>query len=387
MKRRRLALTVALGLAAASWGGTKAIRAGDDAKPAAPAAGRRVDEAIESSLDWLAREQRPDGSWGADDASTDSGADDVSATSLALLACFNAGYSHRSEGRFGRVVGQAIKWLRSRQDDDGLFRPRDRVGSRRHDALATVALVESYGMTGAEIHRAITQRALDALATTDAAKPPASASDGPSLDAFGWAVSALAMARGIVRSETKAGKEATLRVDDRAFAPARAWLDAADTARARDPSAIATRILVRASIGYGKADLDALRRDVLGLAAHPVPTRAEDDLPGRVAAIAQIGANYALSGEREAWYPRGRAWQRAALRDGADAGGLRGSYDERGPLATRTGRVEATAYGYLAQWPFCTAYLPRFPGTEPAPEPETAPAPPSGMEAGMAPEK
>ena len=118
-----------------------------------------------------------------------------------------------------------------------------------------------------------------------------------------------------------------------------------------------------------------------------MPTRAEDDLPGRVAAITQLGANYALSAGLEAWFPRGQAWHRAARRAGADAGGLRGSYDERGPLATRTGRVEATAYGCLAEWPSCTAYLPRYPGTEPAPEPDAAPAPPSGMEAGAAPAK
>ncbi len=387
MKRRRYALAVTLGLVVASGGGAREVAAGDDAKPAAPAAGRRVDEAIDSSLAWFAREQRPDGSWGADDAPAESGADDVSATSLVLLAFLNDGYTQRSEGPFGRLVREAIKWLLGRQDEDGRFLPRDRPASRRHDALATLALVEAYDRTAAEFLRPRTQRALDGLATSDATKPPASATDGPALDTFGCAVRALATARRIQRFETSAGRTATLRVEDRTLAPARVWLDAAETAKPRDPPFVATRILVRVSLGHGQADLDALRRDVLLLAAHPVPTQAEADLPGRVAAIARLGSLYVTSAERDQWYLRGQAWQRVALREAADAGGLRGSYDERGPLATRTGRVEATAYGHLAVPPYCTAYLPRLLETEPPSAPEPAPGPSSGTDAGMEPAK
>ncbi len=371
----RAVLCAALVLVTAACGGS------GDAQPAEakkPSAGRRIDEAIDGPLRWLKDNQRADGSWSAEDAPAGSLSDDVSATSAALLTFLDRGYTNRSEGPFGRAVGNALRWLKGVQDGDGRFLPRDRPGSSRHDALATAALVEAYNMTGSVIHRGPAQRAIAALVEANmAAGPDAVVAPAPNLHAFAWAICALAAAQAISRVEVTQGKEPTFAVEDRVLEPARAWLDSARTTATSDPETVAARIAVRCAIGRGPEELAALRRDVLALSAHVAPTESESeaDLSGYVASIAQAGSRPAGIECVRAWLPRGEAWIRTARRRDDETGERRGSYDERGPLATRTGRVEATANGARVEPPCCTAYLPRFPGTEPDPEPDVGPAP------------
>jgi hypothetical protein len=337
------------------------------------ASGREATFLSPESLAWLVANQREDGSWSTDDAPPGSPADEVSATSLAVLAFLDRGYSHRSEAPFGTVVARGVRWLKAAQDEDGRFRPRDRDGSLRHDALATLALVESYGQTGSTLFRTAATRALAGLVASGAAGPPESGERRAfSMDAFGWAVDAHGRARSVAAWETKRGLAVAFQVDDAVLVPARTWLDSPEVTSADDPSTVATRILVRSSIGHGHVDLRALQGDVLRLSLQPVTPTPEEDLPAHVAAIAQAGSRRAGLEAIEVWRPRGRAWLEAAAHP-QDETPLRGSYDERGPLSLRTGRVEATALGAMVEPWLCTAYLPRFPGTEPVPEPVSEP--------------
>ena len=207
--------------------------------------GKKADDPVEDALRWLTAHQSPDGGWEAEgwnawcnrerspDGASLEGAgrstSDVGVTGLALLAFLGAGYSHRSEGPFGKVVGDGLRHLREVQDAYGSFGDR-RAGPHAAygHAIAALAMVEAYGMTGSSVLLGPAQRALD---STCAARNP----DGvwrygvrPGDDdsaVTGWMIMALKSAQLINVYDGKAGKEPSLRYDERAFDAARAWFD------------------------------------------------------------------------------------------------------------------------------------------------------------------
>ncbi len=208
--------------------------------------GNKVDDAVELALKWLAAHQSPDGGWEAEgwnawcdrERNPDGGGlegagrfgSDVGVTGLALLAFLGAGYTNRSEGPNGRVVGDGLKHLRNVQDSYGCFGDgrTGRYAAYNH-AIAALAMVEAYGMTGSSIFRGPAQKALD---FSCAARNP----DGvwrygvrPGDDdsaVTGWMTMALKSAQLINAADVKAGKEPSLRYDERAFDGVRAWFDA-----------------------------------------------------------------------------------------------------------------------------------------------------------------
>ena len=100
------------------------------------AAGEGVEGAYVSALAWLARNQREDGSWGAEQG-------DVETTALAALAFFAQGDTTVSGGH-QEVLGWAIAWLSRQQDEEsGAFG----VDARAH-AVATEALVDAWVGSG-----------------------------------------------------------------------------------------------------------------------------------------------------------------------------------------------------------------------------------------------
>jgi hypothetical protein len=143
-----------------------------------------IDKAVRHGLLWLCRHQNPDGSWSPrsmqercdpkspclDPRIAVNDHYDEGLTSLAVLAFLGAGMSHTSDlwlvdardakrYRTGDVVKKGLQWLRDRQNPDGSF-SKDRP-FLYNEALATMALSEAYGMTGAKYWQAAAQRGVE----------------------------------------------------------------------------------------------------------------------------------------------------------------------------------------------------------------------------------
>jgi hypothetical protein len=110
---------------------------------------RRVDEATDRALTWLARMQNPDGSWDAASRGKDPGV-----ASMALMAFMAKGHLP-GEGRYGGVLNRGIDYVLSSADAGtgyiGLRSSRMMYG---HGA-STLMLAEAVGMTGGEREKRI----------------------------------------------------------------------------------------------------------------------------------------------------------------------------------------------------------------------------------------
>ena len=122
-----------------------------------------TEAAVLAGLEWLARQQRKDGSWSLSGPySGGSSFENVeSATAMALIAFQGAGHTHL-RGKFKNEVSRGIKALLNLQDQKGNFWQ----GITRHDSMycqaqATIAVCELYGMTGDPDLRAPAQLAVD----------------------------------------------------------------------------------------------------------------------------------------------------------------------------------------------------------------------------------
>ncbi|MBM4041431.1 MAG: hypothetical protein FJ290_23255 [Planctomycetes bacterium] len=111
--------------------------------------------AVMAGLIWLAKAQENDGHW---DCKRWEGGDDhdVGMTSLALLAFLGAGYTH-TKGKFKTTVEKGLDWLARNQKDNGSF------GWKTFDeqGIATVAVSEAYGLTQSPAVGRMAQRAVD----------------------------------------------------------------------------------------------------------------------------------------------------------------------------------------------------------------------------------
>ncbi len=191
-------------------------------------AGRRrdgtgeTDKAVRAALQWLARHQKPDGSWSADafgqkcTAAKCSGPGerdyDLGITALALLAYLGAGHTQDSRDEFDDVVRAGMKWLLARQDREGCIGERGMKYGYNH-AVATLALAEAFGMTRSESLKAPAQKAVDFLV---AAQNPgkgwrysARCGDNDS-SVTSWAVMALELAHASGLKVPKAAAEGAL---------------------------------------------------------------------------------------------------------------------------------------------------------------------------------
>lgn len=161
--------------------------------------------AVRRALAWLARHQAADGTWSAttytdrcrDLACDGRGQKDYveATTALALLPFLGAGNTP-SEGPWRDTVGRGVRALVERQKADGSwgFDPRSAYAS----AIATLAIAEAYGMTGAPPLREPAQRAVDYWVRTQAPsggwryQPGDGEADS---SVTGWVTTALAGAR------------------------------------------------------------------------------------------------------------------------------------------------------------------------------------------------
>jgi hypothetical protein len=161
------ASVVVVGLAVTSRAGAQDATENHDKTPDAPVASmdiltprqwRDIDTAVDRALAWLASQQQPDGSY----LTLPSGQPGI--TGLAVMAHLAAGHVP-GEGRHGRQLEQAIRFVLRTQQSDGMFsyvRPQGRAsrGNASHaaaynHAIAGLMLGEVYGMCGDDLNESI----------------------------------------------------------------------------------------------------------------------------------------------------------------------------------------------------------------------------------------
>ena len=113
----------------------------------------KTEYAVLMALRWLEAHQNDDGSWGEPPYQ-------VGMTGLALLCFLGHNEDHLSP-EFGATVRQALEWLRSSQDDEGML-CRDFRYEYQH-GIATYALAEAYAMTGLDPLRPVVNDAVEAI--------------------------------------------------------------------------------------------------------------------------------------------------------------------------------------------------------------------------------
>jgi hypothetical protein len=129
------------------------------------------EKAVEIGLDWLARHQRPDGSWGMDTSPQcrEPGcpvdkcvASDTAATGLALLPFLGAGITHVDPNRYQGTVKKGLSWLLTHQARDGDLYTGGLVNGHLYShAIGTMALCEAYGITKDKRLRDPAQKAIN----------------------------------------------------------------------------------------------------------------------------------------------------------------------------------------------------------------------------------
>lgn len=119
------------------------------------------ERAVAEGLRWLAAQQKKGGYWEFDPTGTDPGTkarklDRTTATGLALLPFLAAGNTHKSGGKYSKVVDDGLRflirpWSRSQPDGSldfgtGKFNSPSNQYMYGH-GISTMALCEAYGMT------------------------------------------------------------------------------------------------------------------------------------------------------------------------------------------------------------------------------------------------
>ena len=117
-----------------------------------------AEKAVARAQQWLARTQRDDGSW-----NTGHGRQNTGIIAYAALALMVNG-SVPGEGPYAEEIGKALQFLVNSQKENGIIvGPRSSHGPMYEHALATLALVEAYGMTDNPRIRSAAIKAIDLI--------------------------------------------------------------------------------------------------------------------------------------------------------------------------------------------------------------------------------
>ncbi|MCS6771698.1 MAG: terpene cyclase/mutase family protein [Kiritimatiellae bacterium] len=112
-----------------------------------------VDRAVIKALEWLKRNQAPDGSWGPNKPGM---------TGLGLLTFLAHGETTASK-EYGQTVEKAIRFLLSIQRPDGAFGSTDSGPAVYAHAIATYAIAEAYGLTRIPELKPAMEKAVDII--------------------------------------------------------------------------------------------------------------------------------------------------------------------------------------------------------------------------------
>jgi hypothetical protein len=311
--------------------------------------------AVVRALYWLARHQDADGKWDGvafakhcakgqrcnDPAQSGSPIDNVGETAVVLLALLADGHTP-DEGKFQAVSARGFSWLMAQQRADGC------IGGGRgpNHALAAAALAELYGMTRELACRRAAQRAADFILASGGDKYR------PNGDELTMAFEMMAL---------RTGELSNLDVPAAAGAEAR-------TAVARIP--MPSGVL---AAPY-KLPRNAVTGPILsgmylaGRAAPSGPATEDPDLLGAAGRLVNYPPEW-KDGDTFYWFcgtavmrqlvgsapekqPGWRAWNTALKRTLVDHQDIRGhemgSWEPRGDLCRRAGRVFATALSTIS---------------------------------------
>jgi WD40-like Beta Propeller Repeat len=180
-----------------------------------------TENAVALALEWLARNQSPDGRWTgrdfphADEQGGQAEFDfDSGLTGIALMAFLGANHTHLDDGPYREVVAEGIDWLVAHQGPDGDLRIGETMYSQ---GMATIALAEAYAMTGDPL---LVEPVRKAIAFIENARDEATGGwryepgEAGDTSVLGWQVMAMVSAR-----------RAGIDVRDESIDGARQWLD------------------------------------------------------------------------------------------------------------------------------------------------------------------
>ncbi|MFO0932127.1 MAG: prenyltransferase/squalene oxidase repeat-containing protein [Planctomycetota bacterium] len=356
--------------------------AGSRGKRGRPDSERAVDDALQ----WLAAHQSPDGAWEAegfgrwcDRKPATAGPDgagkatyDVGVSGLALLAFLGAGYTQRSDGPYGDVVRRGLRWMVNTQDAEGCFGARTSGHFVYNHAVASLAVVEAYAMSGSTMLKNPAQKALDFIAL---ARNPYFAwrygvkPGDNDTSVTGWMMMALKSAKMVTEADVAAGRKPSLQLDADAFDGIKTWIEKMtdpDTGRVgyqqrgsgparptelvdrfpadRSEAMTAVGVLARVFLGEDPKSSPAIEKGVR-LMAERLPVW--DAASGGTDMYYWYYATLALF---QVGGPAWKAWDGAMKsaivgtqrRDG-DYCGYKGSWDPIDPWGADGGRVYATA--------------------------------------------
>jgi hypothetical protein len=133
--------------------------------------GKPADSSTDAGLRWLKKHQSPSGAWSAtkynlncvdglkcEPGTDQSGDEDVAMTGYSVLSFLGMGYDHKTPSKYRNVVKAGVSYLLSVQKPDGL------MGERNYEhAVATMALIEAYGMSNDTDLREPAQKAVDVI--------------------------------------------------------------------------------------------------------------------------------------------------------------------------------------------------------------------------------
>jgi len=281
------------------------------------AAGPR--KVLKRGLDWLTSVQRNDGRWYAGSREFD-----VAVTGLAALAFSEVGHSYRS-GPYKKTIGEAIKYLRRKRDDEGCFGGQKGPYLFNH-ALATAAYCKAYGMTRSPLLKNSAVRGVRFL--LDNRKGGWQHGEQPGdgdLRLTTWAVIALRIAQ-----------DAGIEVPDEAFKGAKTWF------RSRTGAGSEMALATHGRMLAGEAgDSDAVKKATALLLGRmpewPVEKSAIDPAFWHhgTLALSKVGG--------DAWQKWRNAVSVAVCKSQIASGHEAGSWDPAGPWSNEGGRVYSTA--------------------------------------------
>ncbi len=158
----------------------------------------QTESAVDKGLAYLASTQEPDGRWDIS-KSGGQGNHDQAATAFALLAFYGRGEVHDEECKYQDTVKRGIEWLVGQQNGaTGDLRGPKPQGNAMYDhGIASLAVVEAYGVTKDTALRPKAQAAIDFIAETQHEGggwryKPDQAGD---LSVTGWVIMALGSAK------------------------------------------------------------------------------------------------------------------------------------------------------------------------------------------------
>jgi hypothetical protein len=118
-----------------------------------------VERAVPLGLWWLARQQQEDGSWHFDVAESK---EHAAATGMALLAFQGIGETHQKAKKYQKNIKNGLDWLIKNQAAKGADAGRFTAASNMYGhAIATLAMVEAYALTGDASLKPHAQAAID----------------------------------------------------------------------------------------------------------------------------------------------------------------------------------------------------------------------------------